>query len=904
MSQITLKDVAKEVGVAVSTVSLILNNKGQFSQDVRDRVYDAAQKIGYMKSSPTVSGTKRAIEQIAILVSEDIEKDFTWSFFRRIIEPLEAAIAREHLYPVVMTISVNQDSKEISDKLAASKVKALFSFEYANLELFQSLEEQGIPVIAINSSNIRPQTNSVCIDNVQGAYDAVSYLLSLGHAQIRYIDYHRAEQTPFNDRFVGVKMALEERSVKIADEIRLLVDESNMNELQRKLKRLLQQTPSPTAIFAHDDYLAARVLVALQNLHVRVPEEISLIAIGDMLDYSQPFIPRITTMQINNELMGKLAGEMLLERLKNGFTGVHVLKVNQQLIERGSCLKLPDKKKFARFDRELDAEERLQEYHIGVTCFSLHMTYWAMWAQAVWERARESDAKISLLPCQSAAEQAAAIRRFISQGVDAIIIGPIDGTNPDVALAAKESMHAGIPVVVSSVELEGVQANCTVRCDNLKGGELAAAYLLEQIGGQGKIGLLEGSWPQFRIQGFRKALNNATKSFIAFEAKCDWSREAAKDAMREALRLHPDLKGVFAACDPMALGALDAIVEARQQGNIVVVGFDGLPEACVAIYHNMMGATINQSPFEVGAKVLEAAIRILRGETVLSSLLVEPVLICKQNVIETSFNMLSLTPRILHSVAEISEEQRHLHTEHLRMNVESQISGCLQRMFLSSAGELQQIDGLDIAGFTDSPTNSEHSVHAGIGDITTHSLEGGILMLMFQTEIHALLDHGPASPVEFLGFLRQIASDNTAIMPAVKAIQTIFVQAHQRCLKIIGKNNQLLVLRQNGDIEQHCAYELKCSELSNENIDEIAAQATIALQPGEGLVMYANPLIDSENQNGDPYGAERLGTMARRNWTRPAEEIKQAIFNDVKQHLGDQKMYDELTLMVLKCAAS
>jgi len=903
MSQITLKDVAKEAGVAVSTVSLILNNKGQFSQDVRDRVYDAAQKIGYIKALPTLSGARRGIEHVAILVSEDTEKDFTWSFFKRIITPLETAIARERFHLVVIPINIKQDMKEISEKIAASKVKALFSFEYANPELFQELEEQGIPVIAISSSHIRAQINSVCLDNVQGAYDGTNYLLSLGHTQIHYIDYLRPDaHMPLNDRFVGFKMALEEHQFKIPDDVRILVDESNMNELQRKLKRLVQRTSPPTAIFAHDDYLAARILVALQNLHIRVPEEISLIAIGDMLDYNQPFIPRITTMQINNELMGKLAGEMLLERLKNEQTGVHILKVNQQLVERGSCLRIPDKKKFARFDQEKKTEERAQEYHIGVTCFSLQMTYWAMWAQAVWERARAVDAKISLFPCSSAAEQAAAIRRFISHGLDAIIIGPIDGTNPDVALAAKEAMQAGIPVVVSSVELEGVQVNCTVRCDNLKGGELAATYLLEQIGGQGKIALLEGSWPQFRIQGFRKALNNATKSFIAFEAKCDWSRETARDAMCEALRLHPDLKGVFAACDPMALGALDAIIEAQRQEHVAVVGFDGLPEACVAIYNNMLRATINQSPFEVGAKVFETALRLLNGETMLSLLLVEPVLVFKQNVVATSFNMLGVMPQILHSIAEISEEQRLLHAEHLRMDTESQIATFLQRMFLSSAGELQQIDGLDIAGFTDSPRKVENGILTGIGDMTTHSLEGGLLMLIFQTEIHTLIDHGPASPVEFLGFLRHLVSDNTTIMSAVKPIPTIFVQAHQMCLKIIGKNNLLLVLRQDGEIEHRNAHELRLSQEAGEHVDEIAAQATIVLQPDDGLILYANSLIESENQAGEPYGAKRLGEVARRNWTRPAEEIKQAIFDDIKQHLGDQKVYDELTLTVLKYA--
>ena len=108
-----------------------------------------------------------------------------------------------------------------------------------------------------------------------------------------------------------------------------------------KLQNIFRRRRPPTAIFAHDDCLAARIIVALQNMQIRVPDDISIIAPGDTLDYNQPFIPRITTMRINNELMGKLAGEMLLERLKNQREDIHVLKVNQQLVKRGSCKQIP-----------------------------------------------------------------------------------------------------------------------------------------------------------------------------------------------------------------------------------------------------------------------------------------------------------------------------------------------------------------------------------------------------------------------------------------------------------------------------------------------------------------------------------------------------------------------------------
>ena len=337
MSKATLKNVAHEAGVSLATASLVLNRKGQLSQDVRDRVYNAAKKLDYIKPMYT-PGVRRYIGHVAILVFEDAEKAFIWNFFRRIIVQLEAVITREGYYPVIIPVTVNCETQDIFEKVVVSKAKAMFSIDYGNQELFRKVEDQEIPVIVINNAGFQTQYFSVCVDDFHGAYEGTKYLLSLGHTQIAYSEYHRPDMPALlNDRFIGFKKALDEEHIRFPEEYRITVNLFDMEELQRKIQKIFQRKTPPTAIFVHDDYLAGRIIVALQNIHLRVPEDISIIAPGDTLDYSQPFTPRITTMCINNELLGKLAGEMLLERLQNPQTAVHVLKVNQQLIERGSC---------------------------------------------------------------------------------------------------------------------------------------------------------------------------------------------------------------------------------------------------------------------------------------------------------------------------------------------------------------------------------------------------------------------------------------------------------------------------------------------------------------------------------------------------------------------------------------
>jgi DNA-binding LacI/PurR family transcriptional regulator len=338
MNNVTLKDIAKEAGVSISTVSLVLSGKKKISKDVRDKVYQVAKKLGYIKPVYGSSIATKHLSHIAILVHEDYEKAFEWNFIRQMIINLESVITKDQYYPVIIPVRLNQETNEILEKVVLSKAGGLFSIHYGNGELFQQLEGQGIPVVLVNNSDFQTQFHSVCTDDFQGAYEGTTYLLSLGHRQIGHIDYHRPDvPAVVKDRFAGFKTALDEVRITFPHKYRVTVKLFDMDELHQKLDQLFEGDNPPTALFVHDDHLAAQVIVVLRNIQLNVPENVSIIAPGDTLDYNQAFIPRITTMRINTSLMGTLAGEMILRRLKHDQEDIHVLKVNQTLIERGSC---------------------------------------------------------------------------------------------------------------------------------------------------------------------------------------------------------------------------------------------------------------------------------------------------------------------------------------------------------------------------------------------------------------------------------------------------------------------------------------------------------------------------------------------------------------------------------------
>jgi len=338
MRKIKLHDVAMRAGVSITTASNILNGKGNFSSEIKQKVFKAAKELNYRKNLYASSIAKRKTSHIGILFHEDYEKAFEWNFIRRMLIQIETIITAHNYYPVMIPVSLKLKTSEVLEKINASSTGALFSIHYGNRELFTLLEDQGIQVVVINNSNYQDKFFTVCTDDFQGAYEGTNYLIKLGHRKIAFIEYFRPDhQTVLADRFIGFKKAIDENNLDFIDNHRITVDLYNMDSLIVKINTIMQNDPCPTAFFVHDDYFAARVIVALNKLGFFVPDDISIVAPGDTLDYNQPFIPRITTMSIDIDLLGKLAGEMMIDRLNGNLKNPQVLKVKQRLVKRGSC---------------------------------------------------------------------------------------------------------------------------------------------------------------------------------------------------------------------------------------------------------------------------------------------------------------------------------------------------------------------------------------------------------------------------------------------------------------------------------------------------------------------------------------------------------------------------------------
>lgn len=336
MAGIKLRDVAQTAGVSLATASMALSGKGRISAEVRRKVVATAGQLGYKSRNVNGRGSARRICPVGIIHLDD--RGFEWNFIRPILLELELALHREGYAPIIVPVGAMESTEDALRLIDACELCAVFCVQHGDERLFEELEKRGTFLVIVNNSNFQDRYYSVCVDDFQGAYEGAQYLISLGHRSIAFVEYERPDMPVLiADRFVGFRKALDENRLSFPPDQRITIPFMDEQKLLKKLEPLFSRQERPTAIFAHDDYLGLYVIQALAELGLRVPGDVSLIAPGDVLDYSLPGVPRITTMRINTTLLGRTAANVMLERFRNDHQDVHVLKVKEQLVKRDSC---------------------------------------------------------------------------------------------------------------------------------------------------------------------------------------------------------------------------------------------------------------------------------------------------------------------------------------------------------------------------------------------------------------------------------------------------------------------------------------------------------------------------------------------------------------------------------------
>lgn len=268
------------------------------------------------------------------------------------------------------------------------------------------------------------------------------------------------------------------------------------------------------------------------------------------------------------------------------------------------------------------------------------------------------------------------------------------------------------------------------------------------------------------------------------------------------------------------------------------------------------------------------------------------------------------------------EQRDRARDENARLGAELDVSRRIQQIILPSPEELAAIDGLDIATYMEPATEvggdyydvlkDGDRVRIGIGDVTGHGLESGMVMLMTQSAVRTLLTTREEDVVRTMEALNSTIYNNVQRMGCGKNLTLALLDYRQASgeealasgvrghLRITGQHECIVVARHDGSIEILDTDALGFPIGLVDSVGEFVAQADLELEAGDVVVLYTDGITEAADEGNRLYSLERLTGVVADHHAADAAAIKEAIVADVKRHIGRQVLYDDLTLVILK----
>lgn len=263
--------------------------------------------------------------------------------------------------------------------------------------------------------------------------------------------------------------------------------------------------------------------------------------------------------------------------------------------------------------------------------------HWQQMKQGYEDAAAEYGVEVEVQASRDEADltgQLAIAEAMLQGECDAFAVSPLSSSNLQPFL--DRANEAGIPII--NVDDAKVDATVFVGGDHREMGVMAANYIAEQLADGGQVAQIEGQAgspaAQQRIDGYSTTVGENGGLELVASQPGDWDRLKALDAAANIMRANPDVMAFYANNDTMALGVVEAVTNAGKEGQVIVVGTDGVPDAIQSVRDGKMNATIASFPYEMGRTALEVAIRLLEGQDVPATVVSQQELITADNVDE------------------------------------------------------------------------------------------------------------------------------------------------------------------------------------------------------------------------------------------------------------------------------
>ncbi len=342
---ITIKDIAKALGLSTSTVSRALRGSHEISSDTKKMVIEYAEQFNYRPNPIALSLKERRSRSIGVVVCEIAN-----NFFSQAINGIES-IAYNRGYHVIISQSHESYEREVVnvEHLASRSVDGLLvslSTETDHIEHFKNLHDKGFPIVFFDRITDEIETHKVVVNNYKGAYDATQHLIDAGYKKIAHLS-SAPHLSISKERMDGYMAALTDNKLQVNNTYIKNCNHGGMifKELEDAVKSLVNLKDRPDAIFSAGDRLTISCLKVLNSLEIKVPEDIALVGfsnspLGELMN------PGLSAVKQPAFEMGQTATELLIKLIesKRAVTEFEKIVLETEIIVRESSAKRTEKK--------------------------------------------------------------------------------------------------------------------------------------------------------------------------------------------------------------------------------------------------------------------------------------------------------------------------------------------------------------------------------------------------------------------------------------------------------------------------------------------------------------------------------------------------------------------------------
>lgn len=328
---ITIKDIARELGISPSTVSRALKDHPDISQSTRDAVNELAKRWNYKPNPIALSLKSGSSRTIGVIIP-----DIVHFFFSTIISGIED-IAYERGYNVMMCQSNEKWDHEVKNvqTLVSARVDGIMisvAKETTNFDHFRAASDKGLPLVFFDRIVEELDTDRVIVDDEVGAYNAVNHLLRMGKKRIVHLS------GPTNLPIARLRIEGYNRAMK---EYRLFPSPNDIikcdtsEEANEIIPKILRRNPRPDAIFAVNDLTAIQALLIAKHMGFRIPEDIAIVGFTNS-QIATLTEPGLTSVDQRGYEIGLEAARLLLARIEDRNRTSQTKVISTELVVRGS----------------------------------------------------------------------------------------------------------------------------------------------------------------------------------------------------------------------------------------------------------------------------------------------------------------------------------------------------------------------------------------------------------------------------------------------------------------------------------------------------------------------------------------------------------------------------------------